>query len=170
MKRFALLMLSVFLLAQAPAWAETGKVAVVDVSRAIKLSEGGKKASTLLMEKKMAGEQEARKQEGELKQLRDSLQEKLQFLTDEAKAEKEMEFQKKLTEFQRFIKDTETEIGRLEELHTKRLFERTEKVIKSLGDDGAYDVILAAGAVLYANDAIDLTDEVTKGLNALDKQ
>lgn len=170
MKRFALLMLSVFLLIQAPAWAEAGKIAVVDVSRAIKLSDGGKKASEVLMEKKMQGEQEARKQEEALKKLRDSLQEKLEFLTDEAKAEKELEFQKKLTDFQRFIKDTENEIGRLEEMHTKRLFERTEKVIKSLGDDGAYDVILAAGAVLYANDAIDLTDEVTKGLNALDKE
>ena len=52
MKRLALLMLSVFLLIQTPAWAEAGKIAVVDVSRAIKLSDGGKKASEVLMEKK----------------------------------------------------------------------------------------------------------------------
>lgn len=169
MKRLLVATLAVFFMTLAPALAETGKIGFVDLQKALNQSEAGKSAKVEISQKIKEYEGEAVRQQDELKKLKEELEKQAVLLSDEARAEKERDYQKKLKDFQRFTKDIQDEVQQRDADFTRAIMEEIEGVIKKIGESGGYSVILEQSQLLYADDAFDLTDKVIKTLDESSK-
>lgn len=166
MRKIIIALIAILMLA-APALAET-KVAYVDLQKALNLSKAGAQAksdiSTLV--KKYENEFKT-KQEGLLTK-KDELEKQATLLSDSAKADKEREYQKEVRDLQRFQKDVKDELQLKDGEYTKRILNELFEILQQIGKDGSYTMILEKneGAVIYAAESVDLTDELIKKYDA----
>ena len=107
-----------------------------------------------------------------LKTLQDQYQSQSLLLSDAKKREKEQEIQNlvmKLQQFQREKYDPQTgEIFKKQNELLQPVYDKINAVIKKIGDDEKYDLILdtASASILHASNAVtDLTDKILEELN-----
>ncbi len=83
-------------------------------------------------------------------------------------AQKERDYKQQGKELQRFANDIKDELKREDSDYTKRILNEMYQVLQKLGKDGGYTMILeeTEGAVIYAAESIDLTDELIKAYDA----
>lgn len=166
MKRIIVALIALLMLAT-PALAET-KIAFVDLQKALNLSKAGVKAKNEIAAQVKKYEDEFKiKQEG-LQKLKDDLEKQAVLLSDSAKAQKERDFQQNVKELQRFQKDVKEELQLKDTEHTKRILNELFDILQKLGKDGGYSMVIEKneGAVIYADESIDLTDELIKAFDA----
>jgi len=102
----------------------------------------------------------------ELNSLRESLEKKGGMLNAEARKEKERDYQQKAKDLDRLGQDSDTELKQLDKEMSERFMVSLNKVIKKLGEEGKYSLILEAGAIAYAAKEFDITDQVLKAFDA----
>lgn len=171
MKRLWIGLVAVMMMVAVPAVAAEMKIGYVDLQRALIESDAGKMAKGS-MGKRVADFQttaEARQQN--LKSLNEELEKKSLMLSADAKAQKERDFQQQNKDFQRFVKDAQEELQREEARLGRSILEGLSQVIKDIGDKEGYTLVFerSGGALLYANDSIDLTDKVIAAYNKVYK-
>ncbi len=166
MKRIMVALIAVLLFVT-PALAET-KIGYVDLQKALNLSKAGAQAKSDISNL-------VKKYEGEFKSKQEALQAKgseLQkqgvLLSDTAKAEKERDYQKEMRELQRFQNDVKEELKQKDSEYTKRILDELFVVLQKIGKDEGYTMIIEKneGAVIFADDSIDLTDALIKAYDA----
>lgn len=167
MKKIVLALIAILLLA-APVLAET-KIACIDLPRAMGLSKAGKIANDEISSLATKYKNELMSKEDELKALRAELEKQGMLLSDSAKAEKEREFQQGVKDLQRAQKDYNEELQQRRNEATQKLLEQMRPVIQKLGKDGGYQMIVEKnqGAVIYSDQAADLTEELVKAFDAV---
>lgn len=155
------------LLLAAPALAET-KIAYVDLQKALNLSKAGVAAKSEIAAQVKKYEAEFKAKQEDLKKLKADLEKQAVLLSDSAKAQKEHDFQQTVKELQRFQKDVKEELQLKDNEHTKRILNQLFEILQKLGKDGGYSMIVEKneGAVIYADESIDLTDELIKAFDA----
>jgi outer membrane protein len=165
--RKGLLILAVMFLLVSPALAAQ-KIAYVDLQKALNLSQEGSKAKQDISALVKKYEAEFKDKQQALLQKKDELQKQAALLSDSAKAEKEREYQQEVKDLQRFQNDVKEELQQRDADYTKRILNEMNEVLQQLGEKGGYSMILEKneGAVLYAVEAVDLTDEL---IEAYDK-
>jgi outer membrane protein len=166
MKRLIVALIAVLLLA-APALAEN-KIAYVDLQRALNLSKAGAQAKSEISNLVKKYEEEFKSMQEGLLQKKNELEKQAALLSDSAKAEKERDYQKEVRDLQRFQKDVKDELQQKDAEHTKRILNELFDILQKIGKDGGYTMILEKneGAVIYAAENIDLTDELIKAYDA----
>ncbi len=89
-------------------------------------------------------------------------------LTEAARAAKEKDYQEKLKNFQRFTKDAEEDLQARDAEYTKKIVEDMDKVVQDYGKKNGFTVIFDSmrAGIYYADQKIDLTDEILKAFNA----
>lgn len=165
--RKVVFMLAVMLLLVSPALAAQ-KIAYVDLQKALNLSQQGNQAKQEISELVKKYEAEFKDKQQALLQKKDELQKQAALLSDSAKAEKEREYQQEVKDLQRFQSDVKEDLQQRDTEQTQRILGEMNKVLQQLGEQGGYTMILEKneGAVLYAVEAVDLTDEL---IEAYDK-
>lgn len=150
---------------------KTVKIGYIDLQRALDESDAGKDAKITFNKRveelnKILGERDT-----ELRKLQDEMEKQKGFLTDDARKEKEKVFQQKLKDTQRYAKDVQEELQQKETELANNIFKNLMEVIKKIGPDEGYTIILEKGRtnVLYAADGIDITDKVIKTYNKMRK-
>jgi len=147
------------------AWgAEPLKIAYVDIQKALNLCEAGKAAKKQItleverMRKNFAGKQK------ELEKLKEDLEKRGLVLSEAAREEKARDFQAKTRDLQRMERDYQEELQRKDRELTESILRKLEVAVKKMGEDGKYTLILERnqGGIIYASDALDLTDELIK--------
>lgn len=110
--------------------------------------------------------------EQDIVKLRDELQAQSLMLSEEKKAEKKLELDRKMAEYEQFMADTFGDDGlaarRNKEL-TQPIVEKINKILEDLGKDQGYTIIfdVANANVVYADKTLDLTEQVLAKLNEL---
>lgn len=146
--------------------AEGGKVAVVDMERALFLSDAAK-ASVKQFEIDNKSEIDKLKGlEKNLRALKEKLEKNADVMSDDERRNATNDFEEQGTEFKfyaRKLQETEQK--------WKRSFFQTqlpdlEKLLKAIIDEGGYDVVLQSGAVIYASPKADVTKLLLERLNA----
>jgi len=173
------LLVSIALLAPAAAFAQApaapagqgaGKVAVVDLQKAITENSDGKKAQ----EKFMAEFNKKQKEfEDKQKQLTDS-QSKLQTqdkaLSEAAKAELAKNIDKLNTDLQRMNDDAQKDLGDLQQQLFRPIAEKTQDVLKAYSNENGFaavfDVSSQANSIIYFQDVADITTEIIRRIDA----
>jgi len=110
--------------------------------------------------------------EQEIVKLRDELQAQSLMLSEEKKAEKKLELDRKMAEYEQFMDETFGDDGlaarRNKEL-TQPIVEKINRILEDLGKEQGYTIVfdVANANIVYADKALDLTDAVLAKLNEL---
>ena len=98
--------------------------------------------------------------------MRDEIEKKSSAWSDTIKQQKFSDFQKKSAELGTKEREANQEIRKLQERHVQPVLQKLEDVIQSVAKNGKYDLILPSNTILFASGQHDITDQVTKALDA----
>lgn len=143
------------------------RLAIVDVTRALANSKEGKvaeKAITALMEKRR---ESLRPDEEELRRLSEEYQAQQFVLSKDALRERELDIVKRRNDLERNMAAAREDIEIEERKRMQPLLQRVQKVLKDLGREKGFTVILekSSPGMLYFEDGLDITDLVTQRLD-----
>jgi outer membrane protein len=155
----------VFAIAGTAAAAE--KIGFINMRTIIQESEAGKKVFADFKKMFEQKKSEIGKKEEDLKKLRDELDKQKSVLTAEAFQEKETNFQVKLRDYQRLVKDTNDELAAKEQMMTSKLIPEVLQVVESVGKKEGYTAILDLNnpVIVYHDTKDDLTKKIIDEYN-----
>jgi len=161
-------LLFVSTLAPQKAEAQTFKIAVVDLQRAINETEDGRKSKDKLKKLFESRQQGLDKKQNELKTLKEELEKQQKVLSREAFETKVESYQKQLVELQQVYVDYQRELAEKEGELTKQIIERMERILRRIGQTEGYQMIVERNeaGVIYVPTNLDLTDVVIQRYNA----
>ena len=163
MKRFTIAFVALLMFVT-PAFAEM-KIAYVDLQKALNLSKAGAEAKTEIAAQAKEYETEFKIKEGEFLKLKGELEKQAALLSDSAKQEKLQEYQKSVGELQQFKQDAQRKLQQEDGKLTQSILKDLSAILKKMGKDGGYSMILErseGGLVYVAENLNDLTDELIK--------
>jgi len=144
------------------AFAQAGKVAVIDVQRLVTDSVAGKEALARL--KKLQDEKiaEGKAKNDEVDALRKRINEGRLSLADDKISELEKQLEEKVTGLRRFQEDAEREFNKSRETTFGEIERRVFPVIEQVGKEGGYTFIFNKfqSGLLYAEEAADITNQI----------
>lgn len=156
----ALMMISVPALAQ--------EFAYVDLQRALNQSKAGAAAKQQISEQVKKYEGEFKQKQDDVMQMKADLEKQAALLSENARAEREREYQRRVTDLERFQQDIQQELQQRDSEYTSRIVNELFAIIDELGKKGGYAMVFEKneGAIIYADSAYDLTDELIKAYDA----
>jgi outer membrane protein len=148
------------------------KIGFVDLQRVMLESEKGKVAKKTLSDELEKLKKNLTQKQDELQKLKDTLDKQSALITQEARAEKEREYQTKLKDYQTLANDYQRDMQHQDREFTQKILKELDDVIKGIGDRDKYTLILerSQGAILFAPTTIDLTDKVISLYNEASKE
>ncbi|MBI5183270.1 MAG: OmpH family outer membrane protein [Nitrospinae bacterium] len=145
------------------------KLGYVDIKKVIDESEAKKKAIEELEREYKSKEEIFKKRDADLKKIEEELSKGGLVMDEKVKREKEEEYSKQQKALKRDIDDGNQELADREREKTKEILLEIENIIQNIGKEDRYTIIFdkndRLGAILYASDEIDLTQEVIKRYN-----
>lgn len=149
--------------------AET-RIGYVDVELALSESRAGAKAQKSYEKEVKEKRGELEKKQNKLTNLQEKYTDQKASLSDNAKVRRQEEIIALEKDLKRSLKDTQEELRRKNGVIVGGLLKKIRGVVSEVGKEGGYTVILEKRAqpVLYADDAIDLTDQVVKRFDKLE--
>ncbi|MBP1713521.1 MAG: rane protein [Deltaproteobacteria bacterium] len=147
------------------AWsADAIKIGYVDMQKALNQCEAGKDAKKTITEEVEKMQKSFMGKQRELEKLKEDLEKRASVLSENVRREKEKEYQAKLRDMQRLQRDYEEDVRRKDREHTERILRELEIIVKKLGDEGKYTLILERNqpALVYITGSLEITDEVIK--------
>jgi len=166
------LVLMVFLLTFSGAayGADVQKVGVMDLQKIIDTSTAGKRSAGEIKNQGKKMENVLKERGGEVEALKNTLDQKAALLSDEARNEKERDLRDKIEElrslqmrYQDVLRDLNTNLS-------KQIMEDVFGIAEDIGKREGYTLIIdrRAGGIVYAPDALDITDKIIKAYDAAD--
>lgn len=148
------------------------KIGYVDLQRVMVESEKGKEAKKTLGDELEKLKKNLTQKQEELQKMKDSLDKQSAMITQEARADKEKQYQTKLKDYQRIANDYQTELQQKDQEFTQKILKELEDVIKGLGDNEKYTLILerSQAGILFAPATNDVTDRVIALYNEASKK
>ncbi|GAK57965.1 outer membrane chaperone Skp/OmpH [Candidatus Vecturithrix granuli] len=149
-------------------FAQTGeyKIGFVDLQLVIDSSEEGSRAQEQMKQKADELAVQAKAMKDDIQKMKDDYDKQSLALTPEARTEKRDEIAKKELDYNRFVKDSQSELRLIEQRALKQLLEDVGRVVVEYGKTNNYTVIFEAGNILYGSSAIELTEEIIKAYNS----
>ena len=150
--------------------AEVAKIGIIDFQRVIDTSNAGKRSSVEIKSQGMKMEQVLKEKEAEVEELKKTLEQKALVMSQEAREEKERSLRIKMNDLRSLQKRY---LDILKELNLKlsnRIKKDVFQIVEDIGKQGGYLLILEhrLGGVVYAPNAIDITDKVIEEYNSMD--
>ena len=167
MKKF-LISIAVAALA-APMFAQStpARVAVVDVQKVLTQSTAGKAAYEKLKKMQEDRLNKAKQMDEEMKKLESDLNTKRISLAEDKLAEMSKQLADKKIAMQRYAQDADREIGEARDRELQALQVKIEPVIDAIGKEMGLALIFNKfeSGLVYASDAVEITDTVIKRFN-----
>jgi outer membrane protein len=148
------------------------KIGYVDMQRALNESEAGKQAKVVMESEYQKFQTEIARRQKELQDAQLTLQRQGLMLSENARKEKEREYQNKVKEFKRWGEDRQTELKQKEMELTKTTLEGLAATVRKLGEEQKFTVILEKNEaiLLYGAKSINLTDRIIQIFNSTRKK
>jgi outer membrane protein len=159
------------LLVASPVFAEDLKIGYVNLQKALNQVDEGKQAKQKLKKQFKSKQQKLNQKQKEVKKLREELKSQSMALSKEARRKKKRKLRRKMQELQRLYMGAQRELTKKEASATKEIFDKMRDIVEKIAEEKNYDMVLEKnkGSVLFAKDAMDLTDELVKRYNSSDK-
>ena len=144
------------------------KIGYVDLQRALNESESGRKAKEEFKVQVDRLQASLKKQKDEIDGLKDQLEKKSLVMKEEERANLEDDYRKKLRDFERNYKDSQTDLQKKDNELTGGIIKDLQDIIREYGEHEGYTLILevTSSAVLYGSKSADLTDMVIGQYNS----
>ncbi len=156
-----------FALVSTSSFAADTTIGVMNVQRVIVECDAGKAAKDRFDNRMKELQDKFKSEEAELKKLQDEIKKKSSAWSEEKKAEKIREFQKKGRELKVKTDDARLEMKQMQDKELEPILKSLEKVVNTYRLENGYALILdVKTSVISYDPAIDLTDEIVEKLNA----
>jgi outer membrane protein len=155
-----------FVAGEPNARADGGKVAVVDIQRAVMQTEDGLRAAANLKKVFDAKQVELNKRQEDLRRQQEDIQKQERVLSKEALAKKKDEWQRQAMELQSVFVDYNKQLEGEQKKATDPIFAKMLDVVRRIAGQEGYDVVLEKNSTAYARTELDLTDRCIQGYNS----
>lgn len=162
-----LAMLCAVMIISTGAFAAETKFAVVDLQKVLELSNAGIKAQKEMATKIDAAGSDVEKKGEALLRMKEEIENEAALLSADAYADKVRAYENEYLEFQRNYEDYEYELYLMESELINAVMDDVVKLIGVMGQKEGYTIVLESrvSGVLYADESIDITEEVIETLN-----
>jgi outer membrane protein len=167
MKKFLITVAAAALAAPMLAQTAPARVAVIDVQRVLANSAAGKTASERLKKMQEDRMAKAKQMDDEMQKLDSDINTKKLSLSEEKLAEMQKQLSDRKIAAQRYAQDAEREMGEARDRALVELENKIKPVIDAIGKEQGLAAIFNKfeSGLVYASDAIDITDTVIKRFN-----
>ncbi|HEX2833624.1 MAG TPA: OmpH family outer membrane protein [Thermoanaerobaculia bacterium] len=143
------------------------RVAVIDVQKVLTQSSAGKAAYDKLKKMQDDRVEKAKQMDEELRKLDSDISTKRLSLSEDKLAEMQKQLADKRISMQRYAQDADREIGEARDRELQALEAKIKPVIDAMGKEMGLAAIFNKfeSGLVYASDAIDITDTVIKRFN-----
>jgi len=145
-----------------PAQAEEIKIGFIDLQKAISSTKDWKKSFAEFKESFKKEKDTIAKKEEKLKGMLEDLNKKNFVLDPELKKTKAEALNKEKINFERYVQDKNTEFAKKEKEMTSKILDQMLEVVKKVGKDNKYTMILEQKALLFHDQGNDVTDLAIK--------
>ena len=164
MQRQGVMLLAIILAGSlvATASAEELKIGVVDLQKAMELSEAGQKAKAMFQKKVDRVQADLKAKQDELALLKEELDRQSVLLSDEARMEKQNSYQLGLKDFKRLYEDAQEELRREDAKLSEKILKDLQAVIEDYGEKNKFDLIMekTQSGLLHRNSKLDVTSAI----------
>jgi outer membrane protein len=150
-------------------FAADSRIGFVDIQKAV---SGTKEWKASFNKFKLDFTKEKKKikaREGKIKKLLGELNKQSFVLNPELKKKKEDRLRKEKVDFERYVQDQNAEFGKKEKEMTQKILRKMMEVIKKIGKEKKYTMILEQKVVLYHDRGNDLTKLATLTYDRVNK-
>lgn len=156
--------------AAGPAGSGAGRVAVIDLQKAITDNADGKKAQEKFMAEFNKKQKEFEDKQKLLTDNQTKLQTQDKALSDTAKAQLSKDIDRLNTELQRMNDDAQKDLGDLQQQLFRPIAEKTQDVLKAYSNENGFaavfDISSQANSIIYFQDVADITTEIIRRVDA----
>lgn len=151
--------------------AATTNLGFVDLQKALQTVEAGKNAKSQLEKDVTSKKAELEKQQTTFQKEMEQFEKKAAIMNESAKAAKQAELQKKLVDLQKLAQQSQMELSNKERELTKPIIDELKTIVEGLGKEKSLAMVVEKneGAVLYAENGSDLTEQVIARFNERNK-
>jgi outer membrane protein len=173
MKKFSMFLIAV--VAASPMFAQTApaRIAVINVQKVLTDSSAGKVALERLKKVQEDKAAKAQKMTEEMTAMENEMNQKKLSLTEDKLAQMQKDYSERKINLQRYAQDADRELQEARDQSLQALNDRIMPIIDDVGKEMGFAVIFNKfeSGLVYASEAIDITDVVIKRFNeATEKQ
>ena len=158
---------TVCLIGVTPGIAADLKVGIIDMQRIVEKSEPGQKAMEELKNELTEMKSKLDSKKAELEELNQAIQKQSVMLSQEAKSDKQLEFKRKIRDFQDLRKSYQKKAQSKEQELSGPIVQKLAEIIDSYGEKHNYSFIIDKrnSGLVYGDDALEITEEIMVELN-----
>ncbi|MDG4476595.1 OmpH family outer membrane protein [Thiovibrio frasassiensis] len=153
---------------------ERGKIATISIQQILGKSKAALDAQKILQAEVDKFQSKFKADEDALTAMKNEIEKKGSAWSDEVRAEKEREYQKRLRDYGMKTEDAKQEMQQLEKRYMEPILKQLHDVIADIGKKNGYSLILEntmkglrnRTGLLYADDTLDISDQVQKELDS----
>jgi outer membrane protein len=155
--------------------AEAFKMGVVDPQAVLERSKAGKKALDGLKEYVTTRQKLLSRDEEDLRNTEKQLKEQIAKLSDAEKKDKETQFRGKIQDYQKRAQEFNQELQAKQKELVDDYMKRIASATQTVAEKGGFSIVVDKGSeqtvkiVIYNKDTIDLTDQVIKEFDRVNK-
>ncbi|MCH2606399.1 MAG: OmpH family outer membrane protein, partial [Nitrospinales bacterium] len=143
-------------------FAAESRIGFVDIQKAVIGTKEWKKNFEIFKKDFAKEKKKIKARENRIKKMLEDLNKQSFVLDPELKKKKEDRYRKEKIAFERYLQDQNNEFGKNEKEITQKILIKMMKVIKKIGKEKKYTMILEEKVVLYHDRGNDLTALATK--------
>lgn len=143
------------------------KIGIVSVQEVLEKSEPGQSVMAEFKAKADEVKKELEKRKNELEKLRGEMEKQSLVLSQDAKQDKELEFKRKVRDYQDYVQVTQRNLQIENDKLSKPVMETLVEVLKDYGRKNKFTMIVdgKAPGVVYTDEGSDVTKQVILELN-----
>lgn len=159
------------LLQAAPARAAEPKIGFVDLQRALNEIDEGKAAKASLKKEFDQKQKVLDEKQQEFQKLRGDFEKQAGVLSDQARREKQEDLDRRFLELQSTFQSLQKDLTEREREVTRGIFDKMGVIIRETAEAEGFSMVVERndGGVLFAQPALDLTNELIRKYNARHK-
>ncbi|HEX8908860.1 MAG TPA: OmpH family outer membrane protein [Anaeromyxobacteraceae bacterium] len=170
MRTTVLSLVAALALGAAPGHAHAeGRIAFVDLQRALNSVDEGKAAKESLKREFDQKQKLLDDKKTEFDRLRQDFEKQSVVMSDDARKQKQGELERKGMELQSFFVQLQKELSEREREATRGIFDKMHVLVREIAEQEGVSVVVGAEALVYADPALDLTNELVRKYNARHK-
>jgi outer membrane protein len=148
--------------AEAGGGSTTFKIGVIDMERTLYETPAGKRANEKFGKARKKKQKEIDKKQKELQKYAAELDKQATVLTPEKLAEKQKELEKKFIALRDLAGKLEQDLVKEQTQLIENLLKEAKPHVEKIAADEGVSLIVNAGAVVWADESVDLTDDLAK--------
>jgi outer membrane protein len=143
-----------------------GKLAYVDIQRALNDCRNGKTAKASFRGRLERVQSQLQGEQSEVQRLKDELEKKGPLMQPDQRASLEQQYTRKLRDFQDDYKSTRESLQQKDNEITGAIVRDLATIVRQIGQKNGYTMVMEKGNLLWAIPSTDITDDVIRNYDA----